>query len=123
MLAESLSPILRDLAAAHLEAPEFKEEHWTEDPERPSVMAFGSDGSGRGIAVQRSLPKAERIVDVADQVQEWVIEGQLWGAESGTNWPSCRKHPRNHPLEARVIGQTGTWCCPIDGGAIAVIGG
>ncbi|HEX2895886.1 MAG TPA: hypothetical protein VHO29_17920 [Marmoricola sp.] len=79
-LREALEPILRDLRAAGLDEPRVEDHDWAEDPERPSAMLWSRDGSGSGVSVLRSATPSERVTAVADQVQEWAIEEQLWGA-------------------------------------------
>lgn len=122
VLLESVEPILRDLARAGLDAPRFDDDDWIGDREYVSTMMWRADGSGSGLAVRRAAPLEERIAHAADQVQEWAIEGQLWGSVR-TNWPQCPNHPKSHPLRASVAGSDATWVCPADQSVIAPIGG
>jgi hypothetical protein len=68
---------------------------------------------GTGIRAQLNAPESEQIAELADQVQEWIIE-ELWGT-APTNWPPCPTHPTTHPLMARALDGVAVWCCPGDG--------
>jgi hypothetical protein len=72
--------------------------------------------------VPRSAATFERIATAADQVQEWAIEGQLWGT-AATNWPRCPHHPRSHPLVASAVNEAAVWICPTSHEVVAPIGG
>ena len=122
VLREALEPVLHDLARAGLEPPEFDSTDWAGDSDRASVMMWRADGSGAGVSVARAAPLVERVVEAADQVQEWAIEGQLWG-RAPTNWPSCPRHPSTHPLEPVVVTAEAVWVCPRDRSVVALIGG
>jgi hypothetical protein len=45
-------------------------------------------------------------VDAAEQLQDQLIEGELWGAA----WPPCPAHP-NHPLWPELLDGTAVWRC------------
>lgn len=122
VLHEALEPILRDLRAAGLDEPRIEERDWAGDPERPSAMLWTRDGSASGVSVLRSATAAERVVAVTDQVQEWAIEGQLWG-EGPTNWPRCPHHPGNHPMQAATVNDSAVWVCPATDEVVALVGG
>lgn len=121
VLRESIEPVLRDLARAGLHAPRFDDEDWQGFPGRVSCMLRSAGGSGTGMSVRRADPLAMRVVDAADQIQEWVIEDQLWMA-GRTNWPPCPNHPDTHPLQAEVAESMAVWSCPGDGAVVAPIG-
>ena len=121
VLREALQPILSDLRREGLSEPRIEDRDWSRDPERPSAMLWGPDGSGSGISVERSAALPERIAAVADQVQEWAIE-ELWGGSAATNWPRCPHHPNSHPLLATTSDQTAVWVCPADQATISRIG-
>ena len=121
VLREALEPILRDLRAAGLEEPRIEDREWTDDPDRPSAMLWSPDGSGSGVSVLRPAAPSERIAAVADQVQEWAIEGQLWGAGL-TNWPRCPRHPDSHPMQATTVNGSAVWVCPASHDVVAPIG-
>ena len=48
----------------------------------------------------------EMCVDVAEQLQDRLIEGELWGAA----WPPCPAHS-NHPLWPELLDGTAVWRC------------
>jgi hypothetical protein len=121
-LRQALEPILRDLRRAGLDEPRIEDHDWTGDPEHPSAMLWRSDGSGSGVSVQRSASASERIAAVADQVQEWAIEGQLWGSAE-TNWPPCPHHPDNHPMSPTTANDAPVWVCPTNQDVVAQIVG
>jgi len=111
VLSESVAPVLRDLARAHITAPTFDDVDWVGDPDYVSCHMWSADGSGVGLSVRRSSSVEERVAEAADQVQEWAIEHQLWGS-APTNWPSCPRHPANHPLRPMVVASDAVWVCP-----------
>ena len=75
-----------------------------------------------GLSAPLEMGSAERVVHVADQVQEFVMEelGRLGRAAS---WPECGEHPGSHPLEARLTEGGPGWVCPKSGRTVAAIGG
>ncbi|GAA1928686.1 hypothetical protein [Nocardioides hwasunensis] len=121
VLEESLTPPLRDLERAGLEAPRFEDFDWNGDPEYASLMMWGPDGGGTGLSVRRAARLEERVASAADQVQEWAIETHLWGA-APTNWPPCPNHPDTHPLQAVVHDHRAVWLCPADQSVMAAVG-
>lgn len=87
------------------------------EPRRPPSNAAVKSG----LAVDRYAPVEDRVTSAADQVQEVVIEGQLW--ELGqTTWPPCPAHPARHPLQAAVVDSLAFWVCPADRSVVATIG-
>lgn len=121
VLRQALEPILRDLKRGGLDEPRIEDRDWTGDSETTSAMLWGLDGGGSGISVLRSASPAERVADLADQVQEWAIEDQLWRA-GATNWPRCPAHPNTHPLEAAALNDDAVWVCPVNREVVAHIG-
>jgi hypothetical protein len=70
---------------------------WAGDPDQPSAMLYGADGSGAGVSVRRALPEPQRVADASDQVRQWAIEDR-WG-RAPTNWPPCPRHPDSQPAD------------------------
>ena len=65
---------------------------------------------------------AARVVSLADQMQEIVIE-QLWGRGDSATWPECPDHPGGHPLKAAELDVFGpSWACPATGGPHFAVG-
>lgn len=122
VLREALEPILRELKRSRLHEPEIEDRDWTGESETASAMLWSPDGSGSGVSVLRSATPAERIADMADQVQQWAIEDQLWRV-GATNWPHCPAHPNTHPLKAAAVDDAAVWVCPQGRKNVAQIGG
>jgi hypothetical protein len=119
VLAQSLSPILRDVERAGLAVPRIDDADWADDPDVAFAELWSPDGSRTGIYVTLRAPEAERVAMVADQIHEWVIE-ELWGS-APTNWPRCPRHPDTHPLTISAL-EVAMWVCPADGTAVAPVG-
>ena len=107
--------MLHDALTTGVPVPTVVDDDWIEFPEMTSAMLPGT-----GIRVQLDVPEFEQVAELADQVQEWIIE-ELWGA-APTNWPPCPTHPTTHPLVARAYAGVAVWCCPEDGEPAARIG-
>jgi hypothetical protein len=82
---------------------------------------WAPDGSGSGIRIQWAAPLADRVADIADQVQEVAIEA-LWHEGFSATWPECPLHPNSHPLEAVSIADRAVWRCPTSTEAVAEVG-
>ena len=117
VLAIALEPVLRDLEASGLSAPEVEDTDWLNDPDKPSAVLRSPDGSTTGVYVSRSSDPSSRVVGAADTVQEWVLE-ELWGRP----WPECPRHPGSHPMEARASDSDAMWCCPADEKPVRAVG-
>lgn len=121
ILREALEPVLRDVASSGLLVPRFEDKDWNEQPEHPCAMLWNPDGTGRGVSVSREETVEDRIAQAADQVQEAVIEAQLWG-RAPTNWPRCPYHPVSHPMLATAEGGLAVWVCPVDRRTVEEVG-
>lgn len=121
LLTEAVAPVFRDLRRATMAVPQITEADWSGGPDVVTALLVSSDGSSTGVHVSRSTTEAERVAELADQVQEWAIE-QLWG-HGPTNWPPCTLHPNSHPLTATTRESLAVWACPIEDVVIAPIGG
>src|SRR3954454_9591424 len=100
--------------------PEVRDDDWVEDPLLAPASLWSTDGSSTGIRVTLAGSEADRIAEVAGQVQDWVIE-ELRGT-SGTNWPPCPSHPETHPPMPSTRERVAVWVCPIDGIPFAPLG-
>lgn len=120
-LSAALAPVLRDLGRAGIAAPGIDADDWSGDPDRPSAMLRSPDGSGTGVCVSRSALAVERVVAMAEQVQEWAIE-ELWGQGASTSWPGCPHHPSSHPLQAAERDGEAVWVCPADLTSVSPVG-
>ena len=66
-------------------------------------------GGAIGLQGREEMAWEDYVVDVAEVLQEAVIEGaQHWGAA----FPPCPEHP-NHPMDAKVIRGIASWVCPL----------
>ncbi|GAA4628811.1 hypothetical protein GCM10023196_046740 [Actinoallomurus vinaceus] len=120
VLRQALEPVLRDIRATGAPEPDVRDDGWADDDLSASAFLWSRDGSAVGIRVDRAAAEADRVVQVADQVQEWVIE-ELWG-QAATNWPRCPGHPATHPLRASTRARSAMWVCPSEGTPISPIG-
>ena len=118
-LERALQPVLTDLRATGAPVPRIEGSDRTGETDRPGATLWSPDGSGQGVAVHRGRPPAEQVADVADQVQEWVVE-ELWRS-APTNWPRCPHHPTTHQA-ARLQACAAWWVCPHDGAPVSEIG-
>ncbi|WP_433173977.1 hypothetical protein [Actinoallomurus sp. CA-150999] len=120
VLRRALEPVLRDIRATGVPEPDVRDDDWADDDLSASAFLWSRDGSGAGVRVDRAAAEADRVVQVADQVQEWVIE-ELWG-RAATNWPRCPQHPETHPLRASTHGRSAMWVCPGEGTPVSPVG-
>jgi hypothetical protein len=123
-LEANLAPVLRDMTATQAVVPEIREEaHEDLGPNMVSAWIQGSDGiSGSGLRVDMALPAADRLADIAEQLQEWEVE-ELASAGRSATWPECPEHPNSHPLEPRVQAGAAVWVCPRNGRVEYPVGG
>lgn len=115
----ALAPVLRDARSTGVPEIKIEDSDWAKAPGYLAAMLWDRL-NGCGISVQLALPPVQRIVSVADQVQEFIIESG-WGW-SRSNWPSCPHHPTTHPLTADLRDDTAVWICPVDKTVVAEIG-
>jgi hypothetical protein len=87
-----------------------------------SVWMLSAYPARTGLLAPLEMGDAERVVHVADQVQEFVLE-ELGRLELPATWPECVEHPGSHPLEARLAEGGPGWVCPKSGRTIAAVGG
>jgi len=134
-LAACLAPVLRDLAAAGVPAPEIRDEPWYLGPDALTAVAYSPDGSGLGIRVLPGVPFADQVAVLADQFQGWAVEVRRAAGMSGL-WPECPVHPNSHPLRTDVDTDTdngigagidtasgrAVWRCPESGRIVSAIG-
>lgn len=109
------------------------------------LMLHEPDGSGHGVRWPESGSAADRLANLADQVQEWAVEA-LWSAGVPAVWPHCPQHPNSHPLSATVAASdagsafdagaaadaaaadadaaasAAVWTCPKSGAVVARVG-
>ena len=120
-LAAALAPVLRDARSTVGLAPEIVDESWSDVPGRLSALMRAPDATW-GVGVMAGASAAERVVEAADAVQEWVVE-QLWGLGRPATWPQCPEHPDTHQLAPRQREGIPVWACPRSGSVACRIGG
>ncbi len=124
ILCENVAPVLRDLGASGAIIPDIQRDaHDDQGAEVVCAWIRGPDGiSGMGISVRPADSAAERVVELAEQLQEWEIE-ELWSAGRSATWPECPEHPNSHPLEPVIYGEnTAVWRCSRSGHVICAVG-
>jgi hypothetical protein len=120
-LRESIDRVLPDLLATSGLTPEIRDVEWAADPPLQSAMLHSPDGTGRGISVRSDEGPAERVADLADQIQEWAVE-ELCAIGQPATWPECPEHPDSHPLAPVAVGGVAVWECPRSNRIVAEIG-
>ncbi|HEY6295625.1 MAG TPA: hypothetical protein VIX15_08175 [Streptosporangiaceae bacterium] len=124
VLREAAAPVLRDIAASGAIGLLLREEARADRGDE-IVCAWASgagDITGVDIWVALGSSAAERVAELAEQLQEWEVEA-LWAAGRSATWPECPEHPNSHPLEPVVEGGHGAvWRCPRSGAVICAIG-
>lgn len=121
-LAMALRPVLRDLGTVRSLTAQVLDDQWASTPGQLSArLANATDRTSMGIYVMAADSEVQRIVSLADQVQEWAVEA-LWRAGLPATWPECPLHPGSHPLRAATIADEAVWICPKLDQEIAAIG-
>lgn len=121
MLRETIAPLLRDLEATRRALPEIREEAH-EDYGENAVCAWIQDNGrrGQGIRVWLFCSPAERLRDLAEELQSWAGDVQV---DPGRRpWPDCPDHPGSHNLSVATRDEVAVWRCPGSGRVIAAIG-
>jgi hypothetical protein len=93
----------------------------TNDPREDSFWLVSSHGMRTGVLVARGQSDPERLVSVADQIQEFVHE-ELSMLGRPAAWPACPEHPRTHPLAPALVAGQPSWQCPASGTVVGRIG-
>ncbi|GAB3812456.1 hypothetical protein [Kribbella italica] len=121
-LADALGLVVRDLERTGGLTLRVLDEPVDNSYDYESVWMMSAAAPGRtGLMAPRWFGDAERVVHVADQVQEFILE-ELWGLGRSATWPECAEHPGSHPLEARLTDDGPGWVCPKSGRTGARIG-
>jgi hypothetical protein len=120
-LATALRALLADLTTSGVPRP-----HVTAGPPSAgevTVVLRWTDGDAPVLAVRAADTEAERLADLAEQVQR-ARPAAVTGPGAGTAiaWPVCRRHPGAHPLAASVRRRRAVWVCPQRDSTVAEIG-
>jgi hypothetical protein len=119
-LTEALEPVWRDVRRTAGVDLRIADEPYQDLPRHPSAMVWDTDGTGAGFHTDLEASPRERVTQVADQVQEFVIEARS-AAGLPSNWPPCPVHPDRHPL-APTASEPPSWSCPTTMTTVAPIG-
>lgn len=119
-LYEAWQYVQCDLTVEDAIMPMLVESDWDGSGIQVTAAVRWPDGRGRGIATLKEAALPERVVYLADQVQEAEVEA-LWSVGRPAVWPHCPKHPNRHPLRPEVRDGTAVWTCA-DSEVIAPIG-
>ena len=74
ILDRSMRVVLHDITQTGAPEPRVEDRAWHDDVHCESVWLWALDGSGVGVWIDLGLPPAEALAQLADQVQEWIIE-------------------------------------------------
>ena len=118
LLETALDLVVRDLRRTGGITLRLLDEPVDNDPAYESLWMLSGRTARTGLLVPLDLAEPERLVHVADQVQEFVLE-ELGRLGLPATWPECPEHPGSHPLTPRL---GPCWVCPKSGDAIAAIG-
>ncbi|MFC0623138.1 hypothetical protein [Kribbella deserti] len=91
------------------------------DPSYESVWMLSGRTARTGLLAPIEMAPPDRIVHIADQVQEFVLE-ELGRLGLPATWPECPEHPDSHPLTPTQSPGRPSWVCPKSGHTIAAIG-
>jgi hypothetical protein len=119
--AQSLEAIQHDLLRATGLKLRVLDESATKDARYDSFWLVASGGVRTGVLVAWGQSESERLVSVADQIQEFVHE-QLSILGRPAAWPECPEHPHGHPLAAELVDGKPSWKCPVSGTVAGRIG-
>jgi hypothetical protein len=120
-LADALGMVVRDLDRTGGIRLEVRDDPTYRLFGYETVWMLSEHPSRTGLSAPVEMGDAERVVHVADQVQEFVLE-ELGRLELPATWPECSEHPGSHPLEARLEDGGPAWVCPKSGHTVAGVG-
>ncbi|HEY3556684.1 MAG TPA: hypothetical protein VGL05_04455 [Kribbella sp.] len=120
-LHTALSLLVRDLRSTGGISLRVLDEPAIEDPAYESVWMLSDDDCRTGLLAPRDLPQPERVVHVADQVQDFVHE-ELGRLGLPATWPECPEHPASHPLTPALPAGIPSWQCPKSSRTVSTIG-
>jgi hypothetical protein len=121
LLQTALQLVLRDHRSTNGIALRLLDEPSSNDPEYESMVLLSSSRSRTGLLAPLDMEQPERVIHVADQVQEFVHEELNW-LGLPVVWPECPEHPASHPLRPVLVVDKPSWQCPRSGHTISAIG-
>ena len=120
-LRSALEKVLADLQQTTDLEPDVRDKQWSEVEGQETAYLYSPDGSGMGVYVLSFEPPLQQLVQLADQVQEWVL-AELRSQQRPVTWPECPDHPNSHPLEPLVVVEEAVWVCPRTEKVVARVG-
>ena len=121
-LAAALDVVLRDVDEPTRRLFTLEDKDWlVDDPRAFGCFLRAVDGSATGVCVSLDDQPGARVSDLADRVQDFMVEA-LWSCGLDATWPHCPRHPRGHPLAARSFAGEPVWVCPSTSTVIGRIG-
>ena len=105
IVREAIEPVLRDFAVDGLSPVIRNESREDLGPNLVSAWLVGAaPGTGQVLRVWRDVPLADRIVQVAEQFQEWASDHQTWehAGHSGEEIAAWAVWPGRPPLTAAI---------------------
>ncbi|GAA1585752.1 MULTISPECIES: hypothetical protein [Kribbella] len=121
LLRTALSLLVLDLRSTGGLTLQLLDEPALDDPAYDSLWLLSGDDCRTGLLAFRDLPAAEQVVQVAEQVQDFVHE-ELCRLGLPVTWPECPDHPASHPLTPALSGGHPSWQCPKSAQPVAAIG-
>jgi hypothetical protein len=120
-LASALDAVQQDLRSTGGIDLRISDEPATSDLGYESVLLLSGRRSTTGLLAPTAMSDDERLVHVADQVQDFVLE-ELGRLGLPATWPECPEHPASHPLNAVLAPSGPRWQCPKSSNNISMIG-
>ena len=120
-LEEALAVVLRDVHATIPERFSVRYGSWGSIDEQLTAWLVSPGGSRVGVWIRSTSGPAEQLVQLADQVQDAVVE-TLWSLGRSATWPGCPWHPAGHPIKPGLVDGEPWWFCPAGGRRVAPIG-
>jgi hypothetical protein len=120
-LKTALRLVIRDLRSSGGIILHVLDEPTDDDPRYESMWLLSAGDSRTGLLAPLDMTEPERVVHVADQVQDFVHE-ELGRMGLPATWPECPEHPASHPLTPTLTSSGASWQCPKSGDTIGAIG-
>lgn len=111
VLRQAAAPLLADLAASGMSLPDIREEAHEYREDAVCGWIQGPGRTGEGIWVLLDSSPAERVTQLAEQLQNWAAD-QLHDAGRPPSWPASPQHPNPpHGLGPQVRDGRAVWVC------------
>ena len=87
----------------------------------PMPWLWSEDGSGTSLVLEWGDGRAFDTAEIAEQMQEAVIEARWQTGQNPVVWPECPFH-MTHPLDAVMENDEALWICPTENTVRCAIG-